>query len=71
MATRDHRLNEFDQGPPPSGQPLQVLCEDHSGTYLLPYPCHWSEGTFFNSAFGTVIDARVVGWRAAPQHDRT
>jgi hypothetical protein len=37
MATRDHRLAEFNQGPPPLGQQLQLLCEDHNGTYLLPF----------------------------------
>src|SRR3977135_1872083 len=35
MATREHRLSEFDQGPPPLGRPLQLLAEDHNGTYLL------------------------------------
>jgi hypothetical protein len=37
MATRDHRLGEFEHGPPPANQPLQLLCEDHNGTYLLPF----------------------------------
>ncbi len=41
MATRQHRLNEFNEGPPPPDRPLHVLCEDHNGTYVLPYLCQW------------------------------
>jgi hypothetical protein len=63
MATRQYRLNEFDQGSPPLGRSLELLCEDHSGTYLLPYLCHWSDGVWHNSAIGNVIECRVIGWR--------
>jgi hypothetical protein len=34
MATRQYRLREFDQGAPPTNRPLELLCEDKSGTYL-------------------------------------
>jgi len=44
MATRDHRLAEFNNGPPPLGQSLQLLCEDYNGTYLLPFRCEWRDG---------------------------
>ena len=38
MATRERRLAEFNgNGEPPPDQPVQVLCEDHSGTYQLPF----------------------------------
>ena len=63
MATRQYRLNEFDQGSPLSGRRLELLCEDHSGTYLLPYLCHWSDGVWYNSTDGTAIEGKVVGWR--------
>jgi hypothetical protein len=63
MATRHHRLNEFDQGTPPADRPLELLCEDHNGTYLVPYPCHWIDGVWRNSAIGTIIEGKVVGWR--------
>jgi len=63
MATRHHRLNEFDQGPPPADRPLQLLCEDHNGTYLLPYPCRWSDGAWRHADLGTIIEGKVVGWR--------
>ena len=38
MATREKRLAQFDgNGDPPPNQPVEVLCEDHSGTYQLPF----------------------------------
>jgi hypothetical protein len=63
MATRRHRLNEFDQGEPPSNQALELLCEDHSGTYILPYACHRNEGVWRNSGTNATIEATVIGWR--------
>jgi len=66
MATRGHRLAEFDQGVPPFGRPLKLLCEDHNGTYLLPYLCKWSGDAWCNSVTGVAIEAKVVGWTVAP-----
>ena len=38
MATRAQRLAEFNgDGDPPPNEPVQVLCEDKSGTYQLPF----------------------------------
>jgi len=35
MVTRQQRLNDFhSNGPPPAGEPMELLCEDHNGTYL-------------------------------------
>ena len=68
MATREYRLSEFSsEGHPPAEQPLQVLCEDHCGTYLLPYPCRWSEGTWWNIKSGQQIEGTVIGWRVRNQ----
>ncbi len=63
MATREQRLNEFSQGAPPSAQSIEILCEDHNGTYALPYPCHWFDGSWRNMNTGATIDASVIGWR--------
>ena len=63
MATRQHRLNEFDQGAPPSDRSLELLCEDHNGTYLLPYQCQWRDGAWLNADTGSAIKADVLGWR--------
>jgi|SRR5450759_804313 putative transposase len=55
MATRQYRLNEFDQVAPPSDLPLELLCEDNRGTYVLPYLCLWSHGTWRNTDTGSTI----------------
>ena len=46
MATREARLAEFSQASPKENRPLQILCEDKSGTYIIPYPCLWSDGAW-------------------------
>jgi len=64
MATRERRLAEFDgTGEPPVDTPVQVLCEDHSGTYQLPFACRWIDGEWRNSESGSTVEATVVGWR--------
>ena len=43
--TRQERIDDFiHEGSPPTDQPLQILCEDHVGTYVIPFPCRWREG---------------------------
>jgi hypothetical protein len=63
MATREHRVAEFSTGTPADGVPVELLCEDKSGTYVLPFACCWTDGAWHNAASGAAIDARVVGWR--------
>jgi hypothetical protein len=65
MATRDQRLSEFNQGPPPPGQSFQLLCEDHNGTYLLPFRCEWRDSAWYAPDKTKPIEATVVGWRPA------
>ncbi len=66
MATRLQRLAEFDgNGEPPSDEAVQVLCEDKSGTYQLPFPCRRVNGEWRNSESGSLVEATVVGWRRA------
>jgi hypothetical protein len=40
-----------------------VLCEDHSGTYQLPFACRYVEGRWQNHAAGVPVEATVIGWR--------
>jgi len=64
MATRQHRVDEFTHaGEPPAEVPLELLCEDHVGTYVVPFPCQWSSGDWKNVQTGARIEANVVGWR--------
>ena len=64
MATRERRLAEFNgEGQPPPDQAVQVLCEDHSGTYQLPFACRFVDGEWRNNESGGLLEATVVGWR--------
>ncbi|GAC1344608.1 MAG: hypothetical protein NVSMB20_20290 [Bradyrhizobium sp.] len=64
MATRERRLAEFDgEGEPPPDRQVQVLCEDHSGTYQLPFACRFVDGEWRNAESGSTVEATVVGWR--------
>jgi hypothetical protein len=51
------------EGMPPTDKACQLLCEDHVGTYTLPYLCQWSEGAWRSIHTGELIKAGVVGWR--------
>jgi hypothetical protein len=65
---RQKRLAAFPgDGPPPAGKPCELLCEDHVGTYTLPYPCVWSDGTWRSVVNGEPVVAGVVGWRVKPE----
>jgi len=64
MATREKRLAQFDgEGKPPPDLPVQVLCEDHSGTYELPFACRFIDGVWRNHESGGALEATVIGWR--------
>ena len=53
MATRQKRIDEFTHdGAPPADQPLEILCEDHVGTYLVPFPCRWRGDDWTNADTG-------------------
>ena len=66
MATRAQRLAEFNgDGFPATDEEVQVLCEDKSGTYQLPFACRWIDGVWRNSESGSAVEATVVGWRRA------
>lgn len=64
MATREQRLADFTtEGVPPEGVLCQLLCEDHVGTYTLPFVCTFVDGRWINERTGLPIDAKVIGWR--------
>ena len=64
MVTREKRLAQFNgAGAPPPDLPVQVLCEDQSGTYELPFACRFSNGSWRNHESGGMLEANVVGWR--------
>jgi hypothetical protein len=42
---------------------VELLCEDHVGTYLLPFLCRSTTQGFRNEQTGEFITGSVVGWR--------
>jgi len=63
MATRDHRIAEFiTDREPPSHIVVELLCQDHVGTYVLPYPCR-RDAEWHNAKTNETIEADVLGWR--------
>jgi len=53
-----------------SGLHVQVLAEDHVGTYILPFPCQHINGECRNGTTGGAIQASILGWREVPTRGR-
>jgi hypothetical protein len=64
MVTRAERLRNFIiDADPPNGTVVEVLCEDHVGTYLLRFLGRSTPEGLRNEGTGELIEVRVVGWR--------
>jgi hypothetical protein len=71
MATRQERIDEFSHdGTPPADQPFELLCEDHVGTYVIPFLCRWHDGAWQSLDTDNCIEATVIGWRAPSRNQR-
>ena len=64
MVTRQQRMDAFiHEGEPPAERLLELLCEDHVGTYVVPFLCRWSSGDWKNVETGERIEARAAAMR--------
>ncbi len=64
MATKQQRLDAFTHdGLPQADQPFELLCEDHVGTYVVPFLCRWSGEHWQSVETGERIQVTVLGWR--------
>src|ERR1700722_1681866 len=60
IGTPQERIDDFvHDGSPPDNKPLQVLCEDHNGTYVLPFLCQWRDGIWQHAKTNRRIEAAV------------
>jgi hypothetical protein len=48
---------------PKEGSPVELLCVDHNGTYVVPFPCRRAEDVWRNLETNEAIEAEVAGWR--------
>jgi hypothetical protein len=63
MTTRQERLAEFSESIPPEAKPVHLLCEDHCGTYIIPFACERRGGAWYRIGASKPIDTNVIGWR--------
>jgi hypothetical protein len=65
MVTRNLRIADFiATGHPAPGAFVEILCEDHIGTYVLPFLCRFERDGWRNAATGEPIEITVLGWRS-------
>jgi hypothetical protein len=71
MPARPDRLADFETvADPPPDCLVQLLCEDHVGTFVLPFLCRTTPEGFKNDRTGERIEADVVGWREPKERSR-
>lgn len=71
MATFNKRLSEFVTDRfPEDEQPVEALCRDNRGTYVIPYPCCRFDGEWRNCDTDETVAAEVLGWRPIDQKTR-
>lgn len=64
MSTLKDRLAEFIIDQFPNERVLvELLCRDHVGTYVIPFPCRLVAKAWHNSRTDELIEAEVAGWR--------
>ncbi len=63
MTSRAQRASAFNiDFDPDREQIVKLLCEDHVGTYVLPFQCVRRDGQWFNAQNGVRVEAAVIGW---------
>jgi len=64
MATFDARLGQFIvDRQPTADHSVEILCQDHVGTYSPPFHCHWTGDGWINCRTDELVLATVLGWR--------
>lgn len=71
MVTRQERVSEFSQSVPPNNKSAELLCEDHCGTYVIPFLCERRNGAWYKIGDSRPVDANVIGWRMAGATSKT
>ena len=71
MVTRSDRLLQFiTDRDAPDGTLVEALCQDHVGTYVLPFPCRREGAAWYNNITSAALDCDVIGWREWEERPR-
>ena len=66
MVQHADRLADFITNRDPAPEIMvEALCQDHVGTYTLPFLCSLTERGWVNATTYLPIETDVVGWRVA------
>jgi hypothetical protein len=72
MVALNERLAQFvTDREAPDGAMVEALCQDHVGTYVLPFPCRRNGTEWFNYVTSTALDCEVIGWREWQERSRS
>jgi hypothetical protein len=55
----------------PDGTVVEALCQDHVGTYVLPFPCRRQGAAWYNNVTSAALDCDVIGWREWQERTRS
>jgi hypothetical protein len=71
MATLRERLADFIcERYPEEEVPVEALCKDNKGTYVIPYACCRCEDEWRNFDTDETVVANVIGWRLLSEKRR-
>lgn len=70
VISRQQRIAQFNQSEPPYMEGCMLLCEDHIGTYLLPFACKWDGLNWSPVERDSPLEVRVVGWKLVSRQVR-
>lgn len=71
MASFKDRMAEFNSDQYPADEiPVEALCKDNKGTYLIPYACCRFDDEWRNFDTDETVTANVIGWRLLSEKRR-
>jgi hypothetical protein len=71
MTKLTQRLSEFNVDSYPNEDvPVEALCKDKNGTYVIPYSCCRYDDEWRNFETDEKVSANIIGWRPISEKRR-
>ncbi len=71
MSKLQKRMSSFVLDRFPEEQvPVELLCRDKNGTYVIPYSCCWYDDEWRNFESDETVTANTIGWRPIAEKRR-